>query len=162
MKFSLRVVLNLFLILSLPPAVFSQDSVAATFLRIVDGDTVIMMVEGKREWVHLLAVDAPEGVQPWGMVALNALKMLVEGQDIRIEFDKEQRNYQGHLWGYLWVGDVLLNREMILNGYALWDLWPPNNRYDDELLEAEFQARKAWRGMWKSPTPEGDDKPFGN
>jgi endonuclease YncB( thermonuclease family) len=62
--------------------------------------------------------------------------------------------------GYLWAGDTFINLEMVLNGYALWDFWPPNNRYDDELLEAEFQARKEWKGIWKSPVPTRDDKPF--
>ena len=160
MKKSLWIVIGFFLVLSLPSSTFSQESVSATVLRIIDGDTMIMMVEGKKEWVNLLAVDAPETVQPWGMVALNALNRLVDGKDIRIELDKEQRGHEGQLWGYLWVGDIFVNREMVLNGYALWDLSPPNTRYDDEFLEAEFQARKDWKGMWKSQAPTADDMSF--
>lgn len=161
MKKSLWIVIGIFLVLSLPSSSFSQEFASATVLRIIDGDTMIMMVEGKKEWVNLLAIDAPETVQPWGMVALNALNMLVAGKDIRIEFDKEQRTPEGQLWGYLWVGDTFVNREMVLNGYALWDTWPPNTRYDDQLLDAEFQARKDWKGMWKSPKPTADDMPVG-
>ena len=157
MKTSLGIVIGCCLILALPASVFSQESAAAKFLRIIDGDTMIMMVDGKKEWVNLLAVDAPEAVQPWGMVALNALNMLVTGKDIRIEFDKEKRNYEGQMWGYLWVGDTFVNQEMVLNGYALWDFWPPNIRYDEQLLDAEFQARKDRKGMWKSPTPSSED-----
>ncbi len=160
MKKSFLIVIGIFLVLSLPSSTFSQESASATVLRIIDGDTMIMMVEGKKEWVNLLAVDAPETVQPWGMVALNALNRLVDGKDIRIEFDKEQRTHEGQMWGYLWVGETFVNREMILNGYALWDYWPPNNRYDDEFLEAEFQARKDWKGMWKSQAPTADDMSF--
>ncbi len=160
MKTSFGIVMGLCLVLALPSLVFSQESASATVLRIIDGDTMIMMVEGKQEWVNLLAVDAPEPAQPWGMVALNALNMLVDGKDIRIEFDKEQRNYEGQMWGYLWVGETFVNREMVLNGYALWDFWPPNIRYDEQLLAAEFQARKNWKGMWKSQAPTADDMPF--
>lgn len=162
MKTSFGIVMSFCLVLSIPATVFSQESASATVLRIIDGDTMIMMVEGKKEWVNLLAVDAPEGVQPWGMVALNALDMLVTGKDIRIEFDKEKRNYEGQMWGYLWVGETFVNREMILNGYALWDFWPPNIRYDEQLLDAEFQARKEGKGMWKSQKPTADDMPGGS
>ena len=159
MNTSLPIVISLFFVLSLPSSAVSQESASATVLRMIDGDTMIMMVEGKQEWVNLLAIDAPETGQPWGMIALNALNMLVDGKDIRIEFDKEQRNYEGRMWGYLWVGDTFVNREMVLNGYALWDFWPPNTRYDEQLLNAEFQARKDWKGMWKSPAPSSDDMP---
>lgn len=160
MKISLGIVIGLCLIFSLPTSVFSQEYTSAKVLRIIDGDTMIMMVEGKKEWVNLLAVDAPEAVQPWGMVALNALNGLVTGKDIRIEFDKKKRNYEGQMWGYLWVGETFVNLEMVLNGYALWDFWPPNIRYDEQLLTAEFQARREWKGMWKSPAPTSDDMPY--
>ena len=159
MKILIGIVIGLCFVLALSSSVFSQESTSVTVLRIIDGDTMMMMVEGKKEWVNLLAVDAPEGVQPWGMVAHNALNVLVAGKDMRLEFDKEQRNPAGQMWGYLWVGETFVNLEMVLNGYALWDFWPPNIRYDEQLLDAEFQARKDRKGMWKSPKPTAEDMP---
>ena len=160
MKQALWIRIGLFLFLFQPTSAFSQESASAKAVRVIDGDTIIMMVDGKKEWVNLLAVDAPESAQPWGLIAAAALKMLVDGKDIRIEFDEQRRRHDGRMWGYLWVGGTFVNREMVLNGYALWDFWPPNIRYDDTLLDAEFAARKNWKGIWKSPKPSSGDAPF--
>ena len=160
MKVSHWIVSGFFVVLSFPSFAMSQEVVSAKVIRVVDGDTLVMFVGERREWIDLIAIDAPEAVQPWGMVAFSALKALVDGKDIRIEFDIEKRNPEGRLWGYLWAGDTFINRELVLNGYALWDYWPPNNLYDDDLINAEFQARKEWRGMWKSPVPTNGDAQF--
>ena len=147
-------------LLMLPMSALSLESASATVIRVIDGDTMIMMVDGKKEWVDLLAVDAVEGIQPWGYIATGALKMLVEGKELRIEFDEQPRNPDGRMWGYVWVGDTMINQEMVLNGYALWDFWPPNIRYDEKFLNAEFEGRNNGKGIWKSPKPTDADAPF--
>ncbi len=160
MKTSSWTFIGIVFLLLLPTSAFSQEFAAAESIRVIDGDTIIMMVDGKKEWVNLLAIDAVEPVQPWGLVATAALKMLVDGKDVRIEYDEQKRRPDGRMWGYLWVGDTFVNHQMILNGYALWEFWPPNIRYDEKLLAAEFEARNNWKGIWKSPKPTADDTPF--
>ena len=157
MNFLILSTIFIFTVILCPPFGFSQNTIPAETVMVIDGDTIIMMIEGKKEWVDLLAIDAPEPTQPWGVVSQNALKTLVEGKQIHIEFDQEKHNHEGRLWGYLWAGETLVNHAMVLNGYALWDFWPPNVRYDKKLLDAEFLARKNWQGMWKSAEPSPND-----
>jgi micrococcal nuclease len=81
---------------------------------------------------------------------------LVADDDIRLEFDSQQRDAQGRLLAYVFTSDAkLVNAELVKAGFARALIRPPNDKYKQRILEAEQDARDNKRGLWLM----GEDQP---
>lgn len=127
---------------------------AARVVEVHDGDTVSVLLKGRREKVRLIGIDAPElGQRQWGRKAKRHLEELLDasGWTVTLEFDVEMRDKYGRLLAYLWTPDRrLLNLEMVKDGYAALFTFPPNVKYADSLREAQRSAREKGMGIWGS------------
>ncbi|OVE37529.1 thermonuclease [Priestia aryabhattai] len=140
------------------PSKASREDVvgeAATVERVVDGDTLkVKMLNGKTDRVRLLLVDTPEtkhpklGVQPFGTEASAYTKKRLEGQEITLEFDVQERDQYGRLLAYVWIDNELYNEELLAKGLARVAVFPPNTKYVDEFKKIQEQARKSEKGIW--------------
>lgn len=123
-----------------------NNSKSASVARYVfDGDTVEL---GNGERVRLLGMNTPERGQPYANVATDALRELVAGAEVRLEKDITDRDIYGRLLRYVWVGDILLNLEMVKRGYANSYTVPPDVKHQEEILQAERGARESRLGLW--------------
>ena len=88
-------------------------------LKINDGDTIDILYHGKKKRIRLLRIDTPERDE-WGYFkAKKALKKLISGQKVRLEFEvpgKLERGGYGRILAYVWVADVNVNVEMVSLG----------------------------------------------
>jgi micrococcal nuclease len=119
--------------------------------RIVDADTLI--VDGRR--VRLIGVNAPETVrpdypvEPWGPEASQFTRDFLADGDIRLTFDRERVDKYDRLLAYVWVGDRMLNEELVRAGLARVEF---NHRYSDSVKrryrKALEEAKAARRGIW--------------
>lgn len=117
-------------------------------VRVVDGDTIV--IEGG-ERVRYVSVDAPEAtrvVEPFGPEATAFNRRLVEGRWVRLERDVSDRDRYGRLLRYVWVGEVLVEAELVREGFAEAKAYPPDLRYYACLEALEEEARREGRGMW--------------
>jgi micrococcal nuclease len=130
---------------------------------VVDGDTLVvepMDVPRSRQRairVRLLGVDAPETVhpnkpvEPWGPESSALVNELVSkaGNRARLQLDKERLDRYGRVLAYVWLGDTMLNEELIRAGVARAEL---RFRYSQPMKRrfraAEAEARAARRGIW--------------
>jgi micrococcal nuclease len=119
-----------------------------------DGDTIVLS-NGKR--LRYLGINAPEidhdnqRAQPFGYSSRSYNKDRVLNRKIRLEFDQERHDRYGRLLAYLYLPDgTFLNRELLQNGYAYFLFKKPNLKYNQQLLEAQREAMKAGRGIWKN------------
>jgi micrococcal nuclease len=100
--------------------------------QIVDGDTIDVELQGRHERVRYIGIDTSEtkhpsqGVEPYGPEATEANRRLVGGQMVRLEFDVQPRDQYGRLLAYVYVGEVMVNAELMRQGYALLSTYPPN------------------------------------
>jgi micrococcal nuclease len=121
-------------------------------VEVYDGDTIGVMVKGSREKIRLIGIDAPEmGQQPWGRMAKEHLKKLLENSDrvVALEFDLQERDKYGRLLGYVTTPDGrMINLQMLKDGYAMLFTIPPNIRYIDEFRNAQREARRKGIGIW--------------
>jgi len=79
--------------------------------------------------------------------ALN--EMVITNNEIRLEFDKKQRDANGRLLCYVFTSKgELINEKIIAEGLGKVLAAPPNTKYNDRLLTAEEAARKAKKGLW--------------
>lgn len=125
-----------------------------TVTRVIDGDTIVVDLNGNEERVRLIGVDTPEtvhpelGEQPFGREASNYTKSRLEGKEIRLEFDVQERDQYGRLLAYIWVGNEHFNATLLKEGYAVLSTWPPNVKYVDEFTKLQAQAREQGKGLW--------------
>lgn len=128
-------------------------------VRVVDGDTMIIMRKGKQERVRFLRVNTPESVHPdvkqntpMGKVASDFTKRELSNEKVILEFEGEQRDRYGRLLAYVFVGDenfcVTLVEEGLSPYYTAYGL---SEKYDDEFRKAERDARNAHLGIWSTP-----------
>jgi micrococcal nuclease len=122
--------------------------------RVVDGDTIVVRLDGRRERVRYIGVDTPESVKPGTRVqcfaksAAAANRRLVEHRDVRLDYDAELRDRYGRLLAYVYVGDRFVNAELIRRGYGKPLEIPPNVAHAVELRRLAAGARRGRLGLW--------------
>ena len=124
-------------------------------VRVVDGDTIDVQLADRVEKVRYIGVNTPEihhpikGEEPGGREAAEVNRRLVAGRHVRLELDVRTRDRYGRLLAYVWLGDTMVNAELVRLGYAQVMTVPPNVRYQDLFLKLQREARDAGRGLWR-------------
>ena len=137
------------------PAWSTPAPVEGTVVRVVDGDTIHVRIGARVEKVRYIGVNTPEvhhptkGEEPGGREAAEVNRRLVEGQAVRLELDVQERDRYGRLLAYVWIGDLMINAELVRLGYAQVMTVPPNVRYQEVFLKLQREAREAGRGLWR-------------
>jgi micrococcal nuclease len=133
--------------------------VAVQVVEVVDGDTIKVSLDGEVYTVRYIGIDAPETKDPnrpveWmGPEASAANERLVGGKTVYLEKDVSETDRYGRLLRYVYLGDgTFVNATLVRQGYATASSYPPDVRYQEQLRQAEREAREAGRGLW-SPTP---------
>jgi len=122
--------------------------------RVIDGDT-ILLESGDR--VAYMGVDAPEivhprkPVEPLGRKAYRLNRELVEGKQVKLDFDKRDRDRYNRILAYVFTGDVFVNAALVRSGLARLTNRTSGAKYALQLGEAEHQARQENRGLWALP-----------
>ncbi len=139
------------------PATYAQ------VLRIIDGVTIEVELDGRPMQVRYIGVDLLDYSQDealWGRMAEENIA-LVGGKTVLLLKDRSESDLEGRLLRYVFAGGVFANRQMVTNGYAVAKSSPPDTSCDSLFLEAEQQAILAERGLWApEPTPTRTIIPF--
>lgn len=137
----------------------SQPAGTATVERVVDGDTIIVHVGGRRERVRFIGMDTPESVKPntpvqcFAIAASNRTKALLpSGTPVRLVGDVEQRDKYKRLLAYVYRArdNLFVNLSLVQDGYAVPYTFPPNVAHTNEFVAAAAGARQAGRGLWSA------------
>ena len=135
-----------------------SDYIIKTYkvVRVVDGDTIKVNFNGIEESLRLIGIDTPESVHPdadknikEGIIASDYTKSMLEGKEVRLEFDVQQRDRYGRLLAYVWLGNKMFNKTLLDEGYAQVSTYPPNVKYVSDFVELERIARENNKGLWK-------------
>jgi len=141
--------------LGFAPSVTAK-TLSGKVLKVLDGDTFLIQVQGREEHVRLREIDAPEithqkkmGQEPWGKRARYFAQSLVRGKAVRLEVEEaDTRDKYQRLLAYIFVKQIFVNREMVLSGNAFFYPGPFRGKYADELQSAEETAREKGHGVW--------------
>jgi micrococcal nuclease len=136
----------------------------ARVVRVVDGDTIIVDRGRGAERLRYIGMDAPESVDPnrpvdpMGPAASHANAALVGGRTVWLERDVSETDRYGRLLRDVWLRDatrpggwLLVDLELVAEGWAQVSTYPPDVRYVDALLVAQRHARAAGLGLWSGP-----------
>ncbi len=67
---------------------------------------------------------------------------------MRLERDVSERDRFGRLLRYVYVDGILVNAELVREGYAETLFYPPDTRYASCFAALEVEAQESRRGMW--------------
>jgi len=129
---------------------------SAYVVRAVDGDTIEVQVDGRREDVRYIGVDTPETVKPgtpvqcFGPRAHRFNAALVTHRRVRLTFDAERRDVYGRLLAYVHLGRRFVNAELVRRGLARTLTIPPNDSFAGRFRGLEMAAAGAGRGLWSA------------
>ncbi len=140
----------------LPRPDFS-DATAAPVVRVVDGDTVVLMLGGEETTVRLIGVDAPEPVDPqkpaeaYGREASQFLTNLLKGETVYLEYRPggDRLDDYGRTLAYLYRAPdgLFVNLEIVRQGYGR-----AYTHFRFQHMGAfrfyERRAREAEKGLW--------------
>lgn len=133
----------------------STDEIKSTVLtpvKVIDGDSLEI---GNRR-IRLMGIDAPEYVQqckdkhkkiyPCGINSAQYLQELINNQPITCRVHKKDQYDRDLCTCY--VGNIDINREMVLSGHAITYLETP---YHQEQIDAKQHKRGLWQGRFMQP-----------
>lgn len=122
----------------------------ATVTRIVDGDTVeIMLLSGVDEVVRLIGMNTPESGECFSEEATVALAALVADEVITMTPDVSDRDQYGRLLRYLWLDrGVFVNEIMVRGGFAQARDYAPDSMYATDIAAAQDLAQSDAIGIW--------------
>ena len=126
----------------------------AEVLRVIDGDTIEVALDGSSEDVRYIGIDTPESVAPdqpvecYGKRASAANERLVDGATARLVIGAEPRDRYDRLLAYVYVGDTLVNAELVRRGFARALTIEPNTDRAALFGRLERRAAGSGRGLW--------------
>jgi micrococcal nuclease len=160
-----RLLLSCVLLVCQAAPAWSQEpgrprSLPAAVVKVVSGDTIHVFVNGDVERVRYIGVTSPnpgdggpESGEPEGYQALQFNRGLTNAKNVRLELDVQERDPEGRLLAYVWLGDVMVNAEIVGHGFGQVVTGGPNVRHQETLLRRQDQARAAKLGIWKTAGP---------
>jgi micrococcal nuclease len=121
-------------------------------VRVVDGDTIHVQIDGVDYSVRYIGVDSPESGAPYSDEATKKNRELVQGKTVTLVMDVSETDRYDRLLRYVIAGDVFVNNEMVFYGLAQSKAYPPDTACQETFDDTQAKARSARRGMW-APTP---------
>jgi micrococcal nuclease len=128
----------------------------AYVVRAVDGDTLEVAFDGRREDVRLIGVDTPETVKPgtpvqcFGPRASDFTHGHLDGRHVLLVFGVERRDVYGRLLAYVYFRGSLFEAQLVRRGLARTLAIAPNTRFASRFQRLQTAAARAGRGLWGS------------
>ena len=125
--------------------------------RVIDGDTIEVLINGTEYTVRYIGIDTPEmdderpTYRTLAEEARQANIALVEGKNISLQKDVSETDRHGRLLRYVFDGIIFVNLELVAEGYAWAKSYPPDTMYDSLFQELQTEAQVDKLGVWKLP-----------
>ena len=136
-------------------ALEAGEPLTGRVVRVIDGETIAVRIDKKVLTVRYIGVTTREARMPADSMiagpaeAAEFNRALVLGQTVRLELDAQEKDAQGRTLAYVYVGDLMVNAEMVANGYASVAVKEPNVQFQEMLQGYERQARLLKVGRWR-------------
>lgn len=126
-------------------------------VKVIDGDTISVNINGKIEAIRLIGIDSPESVDPrkpvqcFGKEASEKAKEVLTGKKVSLEYDPTQgdKDKYKRLLRFVFLEDgTNFNKFMISEGFAHEYTYSTVYKYQTEFRTAEKEARENSKGLW--------------
>ena len=143
-----------FLFISFLANAASSVFVNGRIIRVIDGDTVILLSDEKQVLkIRLYGIDTPEMSVPnlWGeqahwreAQAFTSRMIFNKNVTIRLTDEQTHKRYVGEVF----INGLSVNREILRNGWGWWNSKYAPNDFDLKTLQAK--ARLKGIGLWQN------------
>ncbi|MEG1990418.1 MAG: thermonuclease family protein [Clostridia bacterium] len=130
--------------------------------RIVDGDTIEVIISNKKYKVRFIGVNCPEytsKVEYYGKESTEYTTNLLKNKYVYLEKDISNTDKYNRLLRYIWLEipnnnsveetqNKMFNSILLSNGYAQIATYPPDIKYVDIFKDISIKARKNNTGLW--------------
>lgn len=143
----------------------SNPQQSTKLIRVVDGDTLVVSINGEQEKIRIIGLDTPESVKsnhPIECFAKEATEHITEllssNSTLSIVSDPSQdtRDKYGRMLAHIFVGEVNIAQQMIVDGYAYEYTYRTPYIYQSEYRNAQLEAKEYERGLWSPQTCNGN------
>lgn len=128
-----------------------QNAQIARVVHIADGDTITVEMGGERYRVRYIGINTPELDSAENDLAVAASRLneaLVAGQEVSLYRDTSETDRYNRLLRYVLVGDTYINYELVRQGAARAQDYPPDSACADTFAGAQQSAQDAGLGLW--------------
>jgi len=130
----------------------NMDREWARVVEVVDGDTIVVDLDGRSYRVRYIGMDTPERDEPLYEEARRRNSALVMGREVFLVQDVSETDRYGRLLRYVLRREgeewVLVNEILVREGLARAVTYPPDVAFARLFLEAQREARQNARGLW--------------
>lgn len=145
----------------------NQSATLYNVVKVVDGDTIDVSINGETKRLRLIGINTPETVDPrtpvecFGREASDKTKSLLTGKKVSLETDSTQGELDKYsrLLRYVFLENgTNFNLYMIKEGYAYEYTYNTAYKYQKEFKEAQAYAKTNNKGLWSPTTCNGELK----
>ncbi|MBS1572224.1 MAG: thermonuclease family protein [Bacteroidetes bacterium] len=137
------------LLVSFSFAILFSQEYTAKVIKIKDGDTIEILLDGQPQTIRLAHIDCPEKKQPFGSKAKQFVSDKCFGKMVTVVIaGKPDRN--GRWIAEIFINHQNINKELVRNGLA-WHF----KKYSKDSVYAELEniAREKKIGLWQDNNP---------
>ncbi|MDB4977923.1 MAG: Micrococcal nuclease [Candidatus Peribacteria bacterium] len=141
-------------LITVVPLAIAADNVKVT--KVVDGDTLHVLLNGEDETIRIIGIDTPETVDPrkdvqcFGKEASARMTKLVKNKKVTlVENPADNRDKYDRLLRYVELKGKDIGAQLISEGYAYSYKQYPHPRLED-YNALEVTAREGNKGLWES------------
>ena len=130
--------------------VTSNETDGYKVIGIKDGDTFVVLIDGKELVIRLEHIDCPEKKQPFGTKAKQFASDLCFGKNVLLKHNNKYDRNKRLIAEVILINGININKELVSNGLA-WHF----KKYSDsqEYAELEIDARNKQIGIWSETNP---------
>ncbi len=130
-------------------AAIPAEAEEAEVVRVIDGDTIVVYLDGSEYKVRYILIDTPERDEPLYNEATKLNQLLIGRQTIYLVKDESETDRYDRLLRYIYTQDgLLVNAELVRQGMARVAVFPPDTRLLKEIRSAEAEAKEREIGIW--------------
>ena len=115
-------------------------------IKVNDGDTITIMMNGEKQKISLYGIDTPEINQSFGTEAKQFLSDQILNREVEIEV-KDTDRYK-RLVAIVYLNDKSMNELLLKEGWAWW--YEAYAKIEYKYKELQEQAQEKKRGMWRN------------
>lgn len=119
-----------------------------TVTNVLSGNTITVQGEHEEFVVRYIGVSPPVPGAPLNNLATEVNRGWVDGKEVLLERDERDVDSQGRMLRYVYLGDAMINANLIYQGLAQADVSDNNTRYNGRFEQLEAEAKAAGRGIW--------------
>lgn len=124
----------------------NQDFEIAELRQVIDGDTIDVFLNGEVERIRYIGANTPEFGEPCYQQSSLANRRLVEGFDLILESDETDRDANGRLLRYVYANGLLVERQLITEGFAEVVRYRSDDNFYEEFVALEEAAAEQGLG----------------